>query len=660
MKKKNIDSTTIKSILDKNKQLNFELNNIRCTQGELNRRLNQIYDAKSFKLWQLFTKIKKNPNLILKAAKILLNEGPDGIKNKFKAKESQNNTLLSINEQYQFWFQKNYPNKDELLKQKKQQKNFKYRPLISIITPVYNPDEKWLRSCIESVLKQSYDNWELCLADDCSTKPHVKKVLNEYSKKDKRIKVVFRSKNGHISRASNSALKLATGEFIALLDHDDDLAPHALFKVVETLNNDKSLDFIYSDEDKVELNGRHVDPFFKPDWSPDMLMSLNYICHLSVVRKNLIDKIGGFRIGYEGSQDYDLILRVTGKTNKIFHIPEILYSWRKIPNSTASVYSIKDYANQASINALQDSLKRRSIKGDVQNGLNEGSFRTKYKIIGKPLVSIIIPTKDKIKYLKRCIESILKKTTYKNFEIIIVDTGSTEIETKKYYNLLKKNKNIKFLKWNKIFNYSSVNNYAVSKSRGKYILLLNNDTEVITRDWIESMLEHAQRKEVGAVGVKLLYPNNTIQHAGVILGIGGVANHASLFMPDNITQTFPVPNSKDIIRNYSAVTAACMMISKEKYLRVSGLDEKFRIAFNDVDFCLKLLGKNYINVYTPFAKLYHHESISVGKPENGTRNIKEFHREVKMMQDKWKNIINNDHLYNKNLSLSNENIKIEI
>lgn len=610
-------------------------------------------------LLKRITKIIHSPKKILLATKILLTEGPSSLVNKIKSHDY----TTDINAQYKKWFKKKWPKADTLKKQEEAQKNFHYRPLISIITPVYNPDEKWLRSCIESVLKQSYNNWELCIADDCSTKDHVKKVLNEYSNKDKRIKVVFRSENGHISRASNSALKIANGEFIALLDHDDDLSPQALYRIVEVLNINKNLDLIYSDEDKVELNGQHVDPFFKPDWSPDMLLSTNYICHFSVIRKSIIDKVDGFRVGYEGSQDYDLFLRVTEITKNILHIPEILYSWRKIPNSTATSYSIKNYANQASINALQDHLDRLKIKAIAQNGLVEGTFRIKYKIIGNPLISIIIPTKDKIKYLKRCVDSILKKTTYYNYEILITDTGSIEKETLKHYNSLRKYRNIKFLKWNKTFNYSSVNNYAVSKSRGKYLILLNNDTEVITPGWIEAMLEHAQRKEVGAVGAKLLYPNNLIQHAGVILGIKGgnikrgVAGHILKMFPD-VPLKNPMLNSKDIIRNYSAVTAACLMISKDKYLKVKGLDEKFRIAFNDVDFNLRLTTKGYLNIYTPYAKLFHHESISVGTPQNGNRNLKEFSKEICLMLSKWDKLLDNDPFYNRNLSSENEDYAI--
>lgn len=584
---------------------------------------------------------------------------------KFFNKILKESNIDKYNQEYQKWIKQNWPKQEELVKQKISQKKFKYRPKISVITPVYNPDEKWLRSCIESVINQTYDNWELCLADDNSTKEHVKKVLEEYSKKDNKIKIIYRSKNGHISQASNSALKISTGEYIALLDHDDDLAPNALYEIVKILNDNPKIDFIYSDEDKIELNGKHVDPFFKPDWSPDMLMSLNYICHLSVIRKKIVDQIRGFRIGFEGSQDYDLFLRVTEITKSIYHIPKILYSWRKVPNSTSTTYSVKNYCNQASINALQDSLKRKKIEGSACTGLVNGSFRTKYKIINNPLVSIIIPTKDKAEYLKRCVNSIEQKTTYNNYEILIIDTGSKDLETSDYYKTLTNNNKIKILNWQGTFNYSTVNNFGVKHAKGKYILLLNNDTEVITPEWIESMLEHAQRKEIGAVGVKLLYPNKKIQHAGVILGIKGgninrgVAGHIQKMFKD-IPMKSPILNSKDIIRNFSAVTAACLMISKEKYLEVNGLDEKFRIAFNDVDFNLKLRQKGYFNLYTPYTKLCHYESISVGTPQKGNRNIEEFQNEINMMIEKWDNLLENDPFYNKNLDLKYENFDIKI
>jgi glycosyltransferase involved in cell wall biosynthesis len=597
---------------------------------------------------------------IKKALNILSQEGPSALYHRLNRKYFVLKQLFKINHQYQIWIKKNCPSKSLLSRQHLLQKTFRYRPKISIITPVYNPDQPWIESCIKSVVNQSYDNWELCLADDKSTKAYVRQVLEKYQKQDKRIKVVFRPQNGHISNASNSALKLATGEFIALLDHDDDLSPNSLYEIVSALNKNKQLDFLYSDEDKLELNGKHVDPFFKPDWSPDMLLSNNYICHLAVIRKKLIDTVGGFRVGYEGSQDYDLFLRITELTKNIHHIPKILYSWRKLPGSTATTYSVKSYAHQASINALNDVFTRKHIKGAIDNGLVEGTFRFKYKIIGSPLISIIIPTKDKIEYLRKCIDSVIELSSYQNYEILIVDTGSIEKMSLDYLKNVTKNKKIKVINWVGDFNYSAVNNFAVKKAKGDYVLLLNNDTQVISPDWIESMLEHAQRIEVGAVGAKLLYPNGTIQHAGVIMGIGGVANHASLLLPDEFIQVFPVINSKDIVRNFSAVTAACLLISKEKYLAVGGLDNELKIAFNDVDLCLKLNEIGYYNVYTPFAKLYHHESISIGKPQNGTRNIKEFHREVKIMQNKWRQYIQNDPYYNPNLTLDKADFSLKL
>lgn len=628
--------------------------------NDLYKVLNQIRSAKFFKLWQIYCRFKKKPSLITKALKILFKYGFKEFKYRLSNYEQFEVHIADINTQYKIWLKANWPTKKTLKQQTVLQKEFKYRPKISIITPVYNPDKEWLESCINSVLNQTYDNWEFCLADDCSTKPHVKEILEHFSKLDPRIKVVYRPQNGHISNASNSALEIATGEFVALLDHDDDLSPQALFKIVEILNKNPKLDFIYTDEDKVEINGQHVDPFFKPDWSPDMLMSLNYICHLAVIRKKIIDQIKGFRVGYEGSQDYDLFLRIIDKTQNIYHLPEILYSWRKIPGSTATTYSVKNYCNQASINSLNDALKRKKIKGSVENGLVEGTFRVKYDLGKEPLVSIIIPTKDKVAYLKRCLDSIFEKTTYKNYEILIVDTNSVERETYDYYKELQKNKKIKFLHWKEKFNYSAVNNFGAKSAKGDYLLLLNNDTEVIAPEWIESMLEHAQRPNIGAVGAKLLYPNNRIQHAGVLLGVGGVANHAMLNYPDNLVQAFPVSNSKDIVRNFSAVTAACLMISKAKYFEVKGLDEKFRIAFNDIDFCLKLSKQGYFNVYTPYVKLYHHESISVGKPSDGTRDLTEFDIEMEMLIKKWTNLIKNDPFYNKNLSLRNESFEINL
>jgi glycosyltransferase involved in cell wall biosynthesis len=628
----------------------------------------------SFHFLQLIS-LKK----IIKALKILFTKGPKGLIEKIKEKQWQNYYNLSINQQYKIWLKKNYPTKKELEKQKKESKKFKYQPKISLITPVYNPEKKHLIECIKSVLNQSYSNWELCLVDDASTKKYVKEILNNYSKKDKRIKVKSRETNGHICVASNDALKMAKGEYIGLLDHDDFLWPNALYEIVKLINKKPNSQFIYSDEDKLDYDDKtHVDPFFKPDWSPDYLRSINYITHFAVLKKSLIDKIGGFRVGTEGAQDWDLFLRASfyleknighchplDKKNPIQHISTILYSWRKTSQSTASekhASTVKNYAYKNQKKVLEDDLKRRGYEGWVEPTKYLGLWRVRYKIIGNPLVSIIIPTKDKYEYISRCLNSIIKKTSYKNYELVIVDTGSTDRKVWQLYEKIKKiHQNTQVLNWNKSFNFSSVCNFGAEKGRGEYLLFLNNDTEIITPDWIEGMLEHGQRREIGAVGCKLLYPDGRIQHAGVILGIKGgiskygIAGHAFKYF-DNCDngQFFQQLHS---IKNYSAVTAACLLIKKQKFIN---FDLKFRIAFNDVDFNLRLLTKKYFNLYTPFAILKHYESISVGKPEKGNRDPKEFKKEILKMYKKWKKLLLNDPFYNKNLSKTIENYDLDL
>lgn len=614
---------------------------------------------KILKLWEKFKKYFKN---------FFINIRRDGFKLTFKRILTRINNFIKYKQnqkyeknRYKYWIQNHKITKAKRNEISKEIKNLSYQPLISIIMPVYNVDVKYLKEAVKSVKKQIYTNWELCIADDASTNKNLRNYLPKLSKQEK-IKVTFRSKNGHISECSNSALKLAKGEFIVLLDDDDIIYPHALAEIVKLLNKKRKTDLIYSDEDKLEMNGKRTEPFFKPDWSPDLFLSINYLCHLVVIRKTLVDDVGWFRKGYEGSQDYDLLLRVTEKTKNIEHIADVLYSWRRIPGSTAAVYDNKGYADRNALKSLRDAVKRRNLDAVVTKGLFPGSFRVKYNIKNNPMVSIIIPTKDKVHYLQRCVLSILEKTTYDNYEIIIVDTGSKEKDTFDFYEILKTSPRIRFLHWKKDFNYSLVNNFGVKNAKGEFVLLLNNDTEVITSNWIENMLEHAQRKEIGAVGVKLLYPNDTIQHAGVILGINGgegrgVAGHAFKYFPAEV-QGFPA--LKDVIRNYSAVTAACLMIRKDKFNSVKGLNKEFRIAFNDVDFCLKLYKEGFNNLYTPYAELYHHESISVGTPEKGTRDIKEFGKEIDLMWERWRKEITNDSFYNKNLSLSSEDFSIKV
>ena len=567
----------------------------------------------------------------------------------------------NLKDRYHLWRLKNEPSKKELDELKKEATSFKYRPKISIITPVWNTDEKWLRLAVESALSQVYDNWELCIADGRSEKPHVNKVLEECAGADSRIKVKFLSENKGIAGNSNEALSLATGQFVAFLDHDDELAPFALYEVVRLLNENPELDYIYSDEDKIDEKGQRRDPFFKPDWSPDMFLSCNYLCHLSVIRKSVVDDVGGFRTEYDGSQDYDLFLRVTERIQEglIAHIPKILYHWRMIPESAALSGEVKSYAYLAAKNALKDAMRRRGIGiEEVSEGFCKGvDYRIKYKIRDNPKVSIIIPTKDNVNILKRCIESILNTTEYKNYNIIIIDNKSVERQTFEYYRHLTDIPKIKILKFDNEFNFSAINNYAISTIDSEYILLLNNDIEILTSEWMSCMLEHAQRKEVGAVGAKLLYPDRTIQHAGAILGIGGVAGHSHKYFPAFNPGYFC---RIQMVQNLSAVTAACMMTKKSVFEEVGGFDEKnLAIAFNDVDYCLKLRRKDYLIVYTPYAELYHHESLSRGY-EDTPEKQQRFMREVAYMREKWGNVLDNDPYYNPNLTRDREDFSIRI
>ncbi|GGG08246.1 glycosyltransferase family 2 protein [Paenibacillus aceti] len=575
-------------------------------------------------------------------------EGLVGMKQKIRAFQNRNQ---NNSDNYGKWISYNENNNiDEMIKEIK---FLEYRPLISIILPVYNVDEVWLRKCIDSVINQIYGNWELCISDDASTKPHVKMVLTEYEKKDERIKVVYREKNGHISESSNSALEIATGGFIALLDHDDELATNALYEVVKLLNTYTDADMIYSDEDKIGINGERHSPYFKPDWSPDLILSNMYTCHLGVYRKSLVDKIGGFRKGFEGSQDFDLVLRLTELTTKIYHIPKILYHWRTIPESTASGSGAKNYTHFAGIKALEDTLRRRNIEGEVQEIEGYSNiYRLHYYLKEEPMVSIIIPTRDMGLILDKCIESIINKTTYSNYEIIIADNGSEEKQTfdifQKWKGVL--GKKLHILTLDIPFNYSKINNLAVQESKGSLILLLNNDIEVISPNWLHEMVGYSLRSNTGAVGAKLYYPDRTIQHSGVIMGLGGVAGHAFRTCNEFDPGYFGMLLSN---RNYSVVTAACMMVRKEVFYEVGGLEEELSVAFNDVDFCLKLMNQGYYNVCLNSISLYHHESKTRGA-EDTPEKRERFTKEINYMLSKWPGIIERDPFYNINLSLESD------
>ena len=508
---------------------------------------------------------------------------------------------VPLDDQYQLWLEAHTLTPARVRQIQENASRLSYKPLVSIAMPVYNPELDWLRDAIESVRGQLYDNWELCIADDRSTGPGVRDLLKKYSRADQRIKVTYLESNQGIARASNAALALATGEFIGLLDHDDELRSEALFEVVKLLNEQRDLDYIYSDEDKKEPSGRLVEPFFKPDWSPDLHMSINYVTHFSVFRKKLIDKVGGFRSGYDGSQDYDLVLRVTELTDKVAHIAKPLYTWRKSPGSTAASLTAKRFAHRAATKALRDAIARRGLKGKVEGGLWKGSYRVKYRIAGNPKVTIIIPTRDRVDMLRRCVESIRKKSSYKNYEILIVDNGSQEQETLDYLSSL----NGQVIRYPQEFNFAKIINTAAREAADSDALIfLNNDTEVISADWIEAMLEHGQRPEVGAVGARLIYPDGRVQHEGIIIGLGtGSAlnvDHRGYF------------GLGECIRNFTAVTGACMLVRPSVFWELGGFDERLRVAFNDVDFCLRAREKGYRVVYTPFATLNHDESATRG------------------------------------------------
>ena len=537
---------------------------------------------------------------------------------------------------------------------------FHYQPKISIAMPVYNVEEKWLRLCIDSILNQVYTNWELCMADDASTDPNVKKILTEYQQLDERIRVVFREQNGQISEATNSALAIATGEFVALLDNDDELAINAFYEVVKVLNENPELDLIYSDEDKIDMDGNRSDPAFKPDWSPDLLLGTNYISHLGVYRRSILEEIGGFRKGYEGSQDYDLVLRFTEKTTKerIKHIPKVLYYWRMLPTSTAVDQGSKGYAFEAGLRAVQDALVRRGINGHATHGAANGLYDVYYDIESEKLVSIIIPTKNGYKDVQRCVSSIIEKTTYQNYEIIMADNGSTDPKMHELYAEFEQQLPGRFFveSIDIPFNFSTINNRAAKKAHGEYLLFLNNDTEVITENWLTLMVSFAQQERIGCVGAKLLYPNNTVQHAGVILGLGGVAGHGHYGYPHGDLGYF---GRLAINVNYSAVTAACLLMKKADFDAVGGFEEAFTVAFNDVDLCLKVQALGRDNVWLHEAELYHFESQTRGYDDKGKKK-KRFEQEKVMMEEKWGPLIENDPFYNPNLTRDIPNFSLRI
>ena len=557
---------------------------------------------------------------------------------------------------YKEWLQEHKPSEKEIEKQKRHV--FSYTPKISILVPVYNTPEVFLKQMIQSVRKQTYSNWELCIANANPENEEVKRILDIYRKKDSRIKVVDVPENEGIAQNTNRALEIASGEFIGLLDHDDLLEEYALYEIVERLNKNKKTDVLYSDEDKVTTNlDEYFAPNFKPDFNLDMLRSNNYICHFFVAKKRLIEDVGRFRAEYNGAQDYDLILRCVERAEHVEHIAKILYHWRIHQESTADNPLSKMYAYDAGKKAIEEHLKRCQTKGEVTLTDNLGFYRVKYEVSGRPLVSILIPNKDQIETLDKCLNSIENLTDYDNYEIIVIENNSTEKETFEYYEKISKKEKIRVIYWEDEFNYSAINNFGAKHSRGDYLLLLNNDMEVINKDWMEELLSHCQRKEVGAVGARLYYPDDTVQHAGIIIGIGGVAGSVFVGMKRGYTGYM---HRAAIQQDLSAVTAACMMIRRSVFEEVGGLEEKLQIAFNDVDLCLRIREKGYLIVYDPYVELYHYESKTRG-PEDTKEKVRRFQSEIEYMRSHWINILKNgDPAYNPNLTLKKWDYSLKV
>jgi len=584
-----------------------------------------------------------------------------GLKNVFSEKEQQVEPLSKEDTKtkahnYDAWLAEfGEVTEKQLENYKGEITSWKNPPKIAILMPVYNPDKACLVNAIESVINQVYSNFELCIADDASTKSYVREVLENYVEKDSRIKVTFRDQNGHISVASNDALALVEADYVALMDHDDLLTADALFWVSKTIDQNPEVQLIYSDEDKMDLQGKRFAPYFKPDWNPELFLSHNFICHLGVYKTEKVRALGGFDPAFDGAQDYDLALRFVDQLNadQIVHIPRILYHWRAVEGSTANGVHEKPYAESAITKAVKNDLQRRDRAAEVlAHSKLHGALRVRYQLPSKlPQVSIIIPTRNGFDLLRRCVDSIVRKTKYSNYEIIIIDNGSDDFVAVRYLQSLQEKEQITIIRDDSPFNYAALNNKAVANAKGEIIALLNNDLEVINDDWLDEMVSHVVHPEVGAVGAKLYYPDDTIQHAGVIVGLGGVAGHSHKHFPrDNAGHCGRLL----LTQNLTAVTAACLLVRKEVFDSVSGFDEKnLSVAFNDVDLCLRIQEKGFSNVWTPYAEMYHYESATRGYEDTPEKQAR-FNKEVSYMKQRWGNDLLVDPAYNPNLTLDRE------
>ena len=559
---------------------------------------------------------------------------------------------------YSKWLKKHMPTKKELEQQRGTR--FEWKPKFSIVVPLYKTPEEYLRAMVDSVKQQTYANWQLCLSDGSGVDSPLKEVLEELQTREPRIKVVSHQEPLKISENTNAAIQEADGDFIVFADHDDVLTPNALFECVEALNNHSKTKIIYSDEDKMSMDGKeYFQPHFKPDFNIDLLCTVNYICHLFVVQRDIIEQVGVLRSEYDGSQDYDFVFRCVEAVTEeqIYHVPKILYHWRCHKNSTSENPQSKLYAFDAGQRAIQDHYKRIGVNAEVYKGEYLGLYRTRFIRDYDPLISILIPNKDHSKDLKRFIESIENKSTYKNYEYIVIENNSVEEATFAYYKELEKeNPKVRVVYWDGIFNYSAINNFGAQYAKGEYLLLLNNDTEIINPDCLEELLGYCMREDVGIVGARLYYEDDTIQHAGVVVGFGGIAGNCFVHQPRSANGYFSrIISAQD----YSAVTAACLMVKKHIFDQVGGLTEELVVAFNDVDFCLKVRQAGYLVVYNPYAELYHYESKSRGL-EDTPEKVARFNREIEIFAKRWPDILRDgDPFYNPNLTLENQDFSLK-
>ena len=596
-------------------------------------------------------KLEKVTGLFGKTARYIKNNGLAALPGKVVSHIKKTDRPAEYSE----WVKHHFADAGTIEKQK--QTHFEYEPLLSIVVPLYKTPEKFLNKLINSVKAQSYANWELVLSDGSGEPSPIGEQLLAAVASDERIKVVKADVQHRIAENTNRAIEAASGEFIIFADHDDELEPDALFEVVKALNEDPSLDIIYTDEDKTDENtANFFEPHMKPEFNPDLLRTVNYICHMFVVRKELLDCAGWLRPEFDGAQDYDLILRCTEKSQKIKRIPRVLYHWRAHEASTSEDPESKRYAFEAGKRALQAHFDRLGIKAEVYEGEKPGLYRTRYIRSRDPLISILIPNKDHIEDLKKCMDSLDERSTYRNFEYIIIENNSEKDETFEFYKQLEAGRdNVKVVYYDGGFNFSKINNFGAKYAAGEYLLLLNNDIEMIAPESLEEMLGYCMREDVGAVGARLYYEDDTIQHAGVVIGYGGIAGHCFVMQP---RWTTGYMHRIICAQDYSAVTAACMLVDKNVYEKVGGLSEELAVAFNDIDFCMKVTDAGYKVVYAPYAVLYHYESKSRGLEDSPEKKAR-FNKEIEIFKRKWPDIfVTGDPYYSPNLTLKSQDFSL--